>query len=144
MFGRRRHARKLDAPFTDCPPLPQYPSGYWPQTTSTPATPAPSAAPAAPTVEDFLPPDLRVDAGMNRFMEWGRPLVLDGEVRACPQCAAYRDWVILCTQGQIWLHCRYGHQSLEPRLDVAWYNRNSGPLDSTFDTLDEGLRHIGH
>ncbi|OAR21870.1 hypothetical protein A8W25_30855 [Streptomyces sp. ERV7] len=138
MFGRRRKARKLAALFADCPPLPQYPTGYWPETTT--ATPTASAS---PRVDDFLPPDLRVNTGMNRFMEWGRPLVLDGEVRTCPQCEAYRDWVVLCTQGQIWLHCRYGHQSLEPRLNVAWYNRHSGPVDSTFDTLDEGLRHLG-
>ena len=32
----------------------------------------------------------------------------------------------------------------EPRLDAAWYNRNSGPADHFHPTLEDGLRRLGH
>ncbi|MBE1599953.1 MULTISPECIES: hypothetical protein [Streptomyces] len=109
----------------------------------------PAPAPAAETVvPDFLPPDLRVPsrtevAGL--MMRWQRPLVIDGEVRACPQCGAYRDWIIFSMRDDsIWLRCRAGHETKEPGLDPAWYNRNSGPVDHFHPTLEEGLRHLGH
>ncbi|MGW6742794.1 hypothetical protein ACWGDX_19070 [Streptomyces sp. NPDC055025] len=98
-------------------------------------------------VDDFLPTDLRVPgrneiAGM--MMPRRRPLVIDGEVRACPQCGAYRDWIILSTRDEVWLRCRAGHETLEPRLDTAWYNRNSGPSDAIHATFEDGLKHLGH
>lgn len=118
-----------------------YPAPQWPEH----AQQAPEPAPAAPVVDDFLPPDFRMDTDdelAGRFMPWRRPLVVDDEVRACTQCESYRGWVILCTQGRIWLRCPAGHETLEPRLDVAWYNRNSGPSNGKFGTLEEGLRSL--
>ncbi|GAA3196298.1 MULTISPECIES: hypothetical protein [Streptomyces] len=110
--------------------------------------PATEPMPIEPTtvVDDFLPPELRVpshDQVDGKMMPWGQPLVLDGEMVACAECGAYRDWLILSTRGQIWLRCRIGHQQLETRLDTAWYNRNSGPADATFDTFEDCLRHLG-
>lgn len=100
-----------------------------------------------PAVEDFLPPELRVashDQLEGRMTSWKQPLVLDGELVACAECGAYRDWLILSTHDQIWLRCRAGHQQHETRLDTAWYNRNTGPADATHATFEDGLRHLGH
>jgi hypothetical protein len=109
-----------------------------------------SQAPAAEeaVVPDFLPPELRVPsrrevAGI--MMRWLQPLVVDGEVRTCPECGAYRDWIVFCMRDDsIWLRCRAGHETKETGLDAAWYNRNSGPVDRFHPTLEEGLRHLGH
>jgi hypothetical protein len=111
--------------------------------------PAPTPAPVPETVvPDFLPPDLRVPSRQEvegLMMRWQRPLVIDGEVRACPECGAYRDWIIFSmSDDTIRLRCRAGHETAEPRLDPAWFNRNSGPVDHFHPTLEEGLRHLGH
>ncbi|MBC2878100.1 MULTISPECIES: hypothetical protein [Streptomyces] len=147
MFGRKRAIQELrdiqqetaqwlqahtQSPFSEAPA---------PTTTS-----GPVGAPAA-EVDDFLPPDLRVPsreeiAGM--MMPFDKPLVIDGEVRSCPQCGAYRDWVLLSVRDEVWLRCRAGHETLEPRLDAAWYNRHSGPMDRWHPTLEDGLKHLGH
>ncbi|WP_406436020.1 hypothetical protein OHB00_18585 [Streptomyces sp. NBC_00631] len=98
-------------------------------------------------VDDFLPPELRVpshDQVDGTMMPWKQPLVLDGEMVACAECGAYRDWLILSTRDQIWLRCRVGHQQQETRLDTAWFNRNRGPADATHATFEECLRHLGH
>lgn len=109
-------------------------------------------APAAPAEEsvasDFLPPDLRVPSRQEvagLMMRWQQPLVVEGEVRTCPACGAYRDWIVLCLRDDsVWLRCRAGHETKEPGLDAAWYNRHSGPVDRFHPTLEEGLRHLGH
>ena len=98
-------------------------------------------------VDDFLPPELRVlshDQLDGRMTSWKQPLVLDGEMVACAACGAYRDWLILSTRDQIWLRCRSGHQQQETRLDTAWYNRHTGPVDATHATFEDCLRHLGH
>ncbi|MCZ4103415.1 hypothetical protein [Streptomyces sp. H39-C1] len=104
---------------------------------------------AEPTavVDDFLPPELRVptnDQLGGRMTSWQQPLVFDGELVACAECGVYRGWVILSTRDQIWLRCPAGHQQLETRLDTAWYNRHTGPADSTHATFEDCLRHLGH
>ncbi|WP_374940071.1 hypothetical protein [Streptomyces finlayi] len=104
-------------------------------------------AESAPVVDDFLPSELRVpshDQLDGRMTSWKQPLVLDGEMVACAECGAYRDWLILSTQDRIWLRCRAGHQQQETRLDTAWYNRHTGPADATHATFEDGLRHLGH
>ena len=111
--------------------------------------PAAEPEPTEPSavVDDFLPPELRVpshDQVDGKMMPWKQPLVLDGEMAACAECGAYRDWLVLSTRGEIWLRCRAGHQQRETRLDTAWYNRNSGPADATHATFEDGLRHLGH
>ncbi|KUN95265.1 hypothetical protein AQJ67_35200 [Streptomyces caeruleatus] len=97
---------------------------------------------------DFLPPDLRVPSRQEvagLMMRWLQPLVIGGEVRTCPGCGAYRDWIVFCMRDDsIWLRCRAGHDTKEPGLDAAWYNRNSGPVDRFHPTPEEGLRHLGH
>ncbi|MGC5240890.1 MULTISPECIES: hypothetical protein [Streptomyces] len=101
----------------------------------------------ATVVDDFLPPELRVpshDQVDGKMMLWKQPLVLDGEMVACAECGAYRDWLILSTRDQIWLRCRVGHQQQETRLDTAWFNRNFGPADATHATFEDCLRHLGH
>ncbi|MFM9582663.1 hypothetical protein [Streptomyces caniscabiei] len=101
----------------------------------------------ATVVDDFLPPELRVpshDQVDGKMMPWKQPLVLDGEMVACAQCGAYRDWLMLSTRDQIWLRCRVGHQQQETRLDTAWFNRNFGPADATHATFEDCLRHLGH
>ncbi|MGW1015510.1 hypothetical protein [Streptomyces niveus] len=106
---------------------------------------APPAEPGA-VVDDFLPADLRVpshDQLDGRMTPWPWPVVLDGEMVTCAVCGTYRDWLVLSTRDQIWLRCRAGHQQHEPRLDTAWYNRNTGPADATFATFEQGLRHYG-
>lgn len=115
----------------------------------TPPMPQPGVQLSEPVaeVDDFLPPDLRVpshDQVAGRMMPWLRPLVLDGEVVTCAECGAYRDWIIISTQDEIWLRCRAGHQHQERRLDAAWYNRNSAPVDATHATFEDCLRHLGH
>ncbi|MCX5274992.1 MULTISPECIES: hypothetical protein [Streptomyces] len=143
MFGRRKAKQERSELGPTGVPLLAHPEPQWPD----PMQQTPAPAPAAPVVDDFLPPEFRMDTDddlAGRLMPWPRLLVVEGDVRACPQCAAYRDWVVLCTEGRIWLRCRAGHETLEPRLDVAWYNRNSGPSNGKFGTLEEGLRSIGH
>lgn len=115
----------------------------WPDFSETPA-PAAEAAMAP----DFLPPDLRVPSRQEVagvMMRWLQPLVIDGDVRTCPECGAYRDWIIFCRRDDsIWLRCRAGHETKEPGLDAVWFNRHSGPVDRFHLTLEEGLRHLGH
>ncbi|MFB8353047.1 hypothetical protein [Streptomyces niveus] len=101
----------------------------------------------APVVDDFLPADLRVptrDDVEGMMMRRQMPLVLDGKVHACPQCGCYRDWIVFTLGDEVWLRCQAGHQALEPRLDTAWFDRNSGPNESRHTSFDEGLRHLGH
>lgn len=106
-----------------------------------------AAAQPAAVVDDFLPPELRVpshDQVAGRIMPWSQPIVLDGDVVACDECGAYRDWIIISTNDQVWLRCRAGHQQHERRLTTAWFNRNSGPADATHATFEDCLRHLGH
>ena len=97
---------------------------------------------------DFLPPELRVPSRQEVagvMMRWQQPLVIDGEVRTCPECGMYRDWIAFCMRDDsIWLRCRAGHETREPGLDATWFNRHSGPVDRFHPTLEEGLRHLGH
>ncbi|MFE9287846.1 hypothetical protein [Streptomyces olivaceus] len=110
-------------------------------------TVAPQSDEPTAAAPDFLPPELRVpshDQVEGKMMPWKQPLVVDGEMAACAECGAYRDWLILSTRDQIWLRCRAGHQQRETRLDTAWYNRTSGPADATHATFEDCLRHLGH
>ncbi|WP_308117047.1 hypothetical protein [Streptomyces guryensis] len=111
-----------------------------------PTPQAPAAGEAV--VPDFLPPELRVPARQEVagvMMRWLQPLVVDGEVRTCPECGMYRDWIVFCMRDDsIWLRCRAGHETKEPGLDAVWFNRNSGPVDRFHPTLEEGVRHLGH
>ena len=107
----------------------------------------------APTLEeavaaDFLPTELRVPSQQEvagLMMRLLQPLVIGGEVRTCPGCGAYRDWIVFCMRDDsVWLRCRASHETKELGLDAAWYNRHSGPVDRFHPTLEEGLRHLGH
>jgi hypothetical protein len=108
--------------------------------------PAPAAEEAV--AADFLPPELRVPSRQEvagLMMRWLPPLIIEDEVRTCPGCGAYRDWIVFCMRDDsVWLRCRSGHETKEPGLDAAWYNRNSGPVDHWHPTLEDGLRHLGH
>jgi hypothetical protein len=109
---------------------------------------APASAAEKAVAPGFLPPDLRVPSRQEvagLMMRWQQPLVLDGEVRTCPGCGAYRDWIVFCLRDDsVWLRCRAGHETKETGLDATWYKRNSGPVDRFHPTLEEGLRHLGH
>lgn len=111
-------------------------------------TEAPAGAGAKAVVSDFPPAEVRAPSRQDVegvMMRWMQPLVIEGEVRACPTCGAYRDWIVFCMRDDsVWLRCRAGHEVQEPRLDAAWYNRNSGPVDGWHPTLEDGLRHLGH
>ncbi|MET9479946.1 hypothetical protein [Streptomyces sp. NPDC006638] len=117
----------------------------WPDS---PEQVVPAPAVDETVVPDLLPPDLRVLSRQEvdgLMMRWQQPLVIDGEVRTCPGCGAYRDWIIFCMRDDsVWLRCRVGHETKEPRLNAAWYNRNSGPVDHWHPTLEDGLSHLGH
>ncbi|GGU29547.1 hypothetical protein GCM10010259_20010 [Streptomyces daghestanicus] len=70
-----------------------------------------AAAQPAADVDDFLPPELRVpghDQIAGQMMPCPQPIVLDGDVVACEGCGAYRDWIIIATNDQVWLRCRAG------------------------------------
>ncbi|MEU5159619.1 hypothetical protein AB0G74_08410 [Streptomyces sp. NPDC020875] len=113
---------------------------------ATAAVPEPD--PAEPTVvADFLPPSFvapsqRETAGL--MMPWPGPLVVDGEIVTCSRCETYRDWIVLSTQGRVWLRCRAGHETHETRLDTAWFNRNSGPMTEEHGSYEDGIRFLGH
>ncbi|MGW1194476.1 hypothetical protein ACWD4B_01255 [Streptomyces sp. NPDC002536] len=148
MFGRKRAIQELREIQQETAQWlqahPELPFAEAPAPVPTPAGPV--STPAA-EVDDFLPPDLRVpsrDEIAGMMMRYDKPLVIDGEVRSCPQCGAYRDWILLSVHAEVWLRCRAGHETLEPRLDAAWYNRNSGPMDRMHATLEDGLKHLGH
>ncbi|MCX5238965.1 hypothetical protein OG824_27560 [Streptomyces prunicolor] len=116
----------------------------WPQ----PDVTGPVAAPAdATVVPDFLPPQFRAPCRQDVsgfMMRWDLPLVINGEVHAC-HCGAYRNWIVFnMRDNSVWLRCEAGHEAEETRLDTAWYNRNSGPVDHFHPTLEDGLRHLGH
>ena len=116
----------------------------WPQ----PDVTAPVAAPAdATAVPDFLPQEFRAPCRQDVsgfMMRWDLPLVINGEVHAC-HCGAYRNWIVFnMRDDSVWLRCEAGHEVEETRLDTAWYNRNSGPVDHFHPTLEDGLRHLGH
>ncbi|MFD9120548.1 hypothetical protein [Streptomyces bottropensis] len=111
-------------------------------------TAAPTPAAKEATVPDFLPSESRVSSRQEVagvMMRWLQPLVVGGEVRTCPECGMYRDWIVFCMRDDsIWLHCRAGHETKEPGLGAVWFNRHSGPVDRFHPTLEEGLRHLGH
>ncbi|MFE9566953.1 hypothetical protein ACFYMW_00430 [Streptomyces sp. NPDC006692] len=110
--------------------------------------PKPSSSGRGTEAPDLLPPDFRAPARQDvagLMMRWDQPLVIDGEVRECPQCGAYRNWIVFnMRDDSIWLRCKSGHETKETGLDTAWYNRNSGPVDHFHSTLEDGLRHLGH
>ncbi|OKJ31448.1 hypothetical protein [Streptomyces sp. CB01580] len=114
----------------------------WPEAPATVTEPADTVV-----VPDFLPPDLRPVTRQDVegfMMRWDMPLVIDDEVHACP-CGAYRNWIVFnMRDDSVWLRCEAGHATEEPRLDTAWYNRNSLPVDAFHPTLKDGLRHLGH
>ncbi|MCC3775861.1 hypothetical protein [Streptomyces sp. UNOB3_S3] len=150
MFGRKRAIQELreiqqqTAQWLQAHPESPFPEA--PASASIPMPADPVSAPAA-EVDDFLPPDLRVpsrDEIAGMMMRYDKPLIIDGEVRSCPQCGAYRDWILLSVREEVWLRCRAGHETLEPQLDAAWYNRNSGPMNGWHPTLEDGLNHLGH
>ncbi|MFI0743297.1 hypothetical protein ACH4PU_35270 [Streptomyces sp. NPDC021100] len=147
MFGRKRAIQELrDIQQETAQWLQARPGSPFSEAPAPAAASGPAGAPAV-EVDDFLPPDLRMPsreeiAGM--MMPFDKPLVIDGEVRSCPQCGAYRDWVLLSVRDEVWLRCRAGHETFEPRLDAAWYNRHSGPMDRWHPTLEDGLKHLGH
>jgi hypothetical protein len=106
----------------------------------------PAAAQAPSPEEEFLPKELRVPTReelTGLMMRHDEPLVINGEVRACPQCSAYRPWVVYITGEDVWLRCPSGHDTHEPRLDAAWYNRNSGHLTGVHASVEDGLRALG-
>lgn len=119
----------------------------WPDAPGSVPAAAQDAGEAGPD-SDFLPPEFRAPSRQDVagfMMRWDQPLVVDGEVRECPECGAYRNWVVLCLRDDsVWLRCRAGHTPREPGLDAAWYNRHSGPADHWHPTLEDGLRHLGH
>ncbi|WP_079192986.1 hypothetical protein [Streptomyces sp. CB02460] len=125
-------AMHTELPLPDCP---------GPHAAPTPATPESTMVP------DFLPADFRAPSRQDVsgfMMRWDLPLVIDGEVHQC-HCGAYRNWIVFnMRDDSVWLRCEAGHEATESRLDTAWYNRNSGPVDHFHATLDEGLRHLGH
>ncbi|WP_381802288.1 hypothetical protein [Streptomyces niveus] len=98
-------------------------------------------------VDDFLPADLRVptrDEVEGIMMRRQMPLVIDGESTPAPQCASYCDWIVVTLGDEVRLRCRADHQAPEPRLDVAWFNRNSRPNEARHASFEEDLRHLGH
>ncbi|MFD3563474.1 hypothetical protein ACFWVU_27965 [Streptomyces sp. NPDC058686] len=119
----------------------------WPEAPAPVAAPAPAAPADATVVPDFLPPEFRAPCRQDVsgfMMRWDLPLVIDGEVHAC-HCGAYRNWIVFnMHDDSVWLRCEAGHETQETRLDSAWYNRNSGPVDHFHPTLEDGLRHLGH
>ncbi|MFG3153963.1 hypothetical protein ACGF7W_18205 [Streptomyces sp. NPDC048219] len=119
----------------------------WPEAPAPVAAPAPAASAEATVVPDFLPPEFRAPCRQDVsgfMMRWDVPLVIDGEVHAC-HCGAYRNWIVFnMHDDSVWLRCEAGHETHETRLDTAWYNRNSGPVDHFHPNLEDGLRHLGH
>ncbi|MFD7856855.1 hypothetical protein ACFV6B_21575 [Streptomyces microflavus] len=131
--GQAVLAMHTELPLPDCP------------SPGSQAAPTP-AAPESTVVPDFLPADFRAPSRQDVsgfMMRWDLPLIVDGEVRQC-HCGAYRNWIVFnMRDDSVWLRCEAGHETKEARLDTAWYNRNSGPVDHFHPTLDEGLRHLG-
>ncbi|MDL2075796.1 hypothetical protein QNN03_05025 [Streptomyces sp. GXMU-J15] len=119
----------------------------WPEAPAPVAAPTSAASTNSRVVPDFLPPEFRAPCRQDVsgfMMRWDLPLVIDGEIHAC-RCGAYRNWIVFnMRDDSVWLRCEAGHETLETRLDTAWYNRNSGPVDHFHPTLEDGLRHLGH
>ncbi|MFJ9085829.1 hypothetical protein ACIRL3_25745 [Streptomyces sp. NPDC102384] len=119
----------------------------WPEAPARVTAPIPAAPADTAVAPDFVPPDFRPVTRQDVegfMMRWDMPLVIDGEVHTC-HCGAYRNWIVFNMRNDsIWLRCEAGHATEESRLDTAWYNRNSLPVDAFHPTLEEGLRHLGH
>ncbi|WP_229696888.1 hypothetical protein [Streptomyces lasiicapitis] len=152
MFFRRRaradreFRKAQEEGFAMLQKLAQEPSPFDAAQAEVPVAPAGSGAESL--APDFPPAGLRAPSRQDVdgfMMRWVQPLVIDGEVRTCPQCGAYRDWIVFCMRDDtVWLRCRAGHEAKEAGLDAAWYNHNSGPVDRFHPTIEEGLRHLGH
>jgi hypothetical protein len=113
----------------------------------TAAVPEPAVTEPVAVVDDFLPPDFIAPSQREirgLMMSWPGPLVVDGEIVACSHCETYRDWIVLSTQGRVWLRCRAGHETEHTGLDTAWFNRNSGPMAQEHSTYEDGIRFLGH
>ncbi|MBK3529206.1 hypothetical protein ACFWOS_32695 [Streptomyces rubiginosohelvolus] len=149
MFRRRARADRAfrEAQRAGQAMLAMYAQQPWPADPGLVAAAVP-ATPDAAVELDFLPPDFRAPSRKEVegfMMRWDSPLVIDGEVRQCPSCGAYRNWIIFnLRDDSVWLRCRAGHETKETGLDTAWYNRNSGPAERWHPTLEDGLRHLGH
>jgi hypothetical protein len=77
-------------------------------------------------------------------MMWHQePIQVGGVRRSCPTCAVDRDFLVLCSGDWVWLRCRGGHEWPEPALDAAWYDRNSGPLQSSYPDQAAAFRAFG-
>lgn len=151
MFRRKREARKRSQQ-TDHDGMWGYLRGLpdpleeLDQEEAASAAAEPSAPEPVPVVGDFLPPDLiapsQRTAGM--MMPWPGPLVADGQVLTCRECGTYRDWIVLSQHGTVWVRCRAGHETHETRLDAAWFNRHSGPMQHHHASYEDGIRFLGH
>ncbi|MFI6473988.1 hypothetical protein ACIBL5_27430 [Streptomyces sp. NPDC050516] len=150
MFRRRARAHRefREAQREALTLLPMHAHEPPPFDTSRTEAPVPSGSDTEAVAPDFLPPDFRAPTRQDVagfMMRWDQPLVINGEVHACPPCGAYRNWIVFnMRDDSVWLRCTLGHETKEPRLDTAWYNHNSGPVDHFHPTLDDGLRHLGH
>ncbi|MFG2232299.1 hypothetical protein ACGFNX_20180 [Streptomyces sp. NPDC048723] len=102
---------------------------------------------AAGTDSMEIPVDLRVPAPQEfagTMMRYWAPLSVDGDVVACNECGAYRDWLVLNSGDHVWVRCRSAHETLVPGLDGDWYAQNSGPIEGVFGSREEGLTSFGY
>ncbi|MGK5496710.1 hypothetical protein [Streptomyces sp. URMC 125] len=99
----------------------------------------------APAGKTFLPEDLRVvpQEMVGRMMPYPMPLLVDGSPRACAQCGADRDWLVLNVGPHVYLRCRCAHEWHEPALTVAWYEQRCGPTQEVFSSREDAIASHG-
>jgi hypothetical protein len=147
MFNRRRKEEAIRRGFFQIAATAWSPSPQ--ELTEWVSQASPDSGPAAPadqSVEDFLPPGLQAPGDRQlagRMMHHPAPLTIDGAVRACPVCGVDRDWLVLCAGPDIWLRCRSAHETHEPALNSAWYDRICGPIEAVHLSKDEGVTTTG-
>ncbi|MFF2025049.1 hypothetical protein ACFVW2_24985 [Streptomyces sp. NPDC058171] len=122
-----------------------------PRTTTQPepaAEPTPAPVPASgddPILQ--LHQEYGIDGPRIRMRSTNHPeeLFITGLVLICPNCAARRDWMIICDGNRIDIRCRCAHQWHEPELSRADFEAMidvvPGPV---YPSLEDAARATGY
>lgn len=73
------------------------------------------------------------------------PITITGITVMCPNCAARRDWMVICDRrNQIFLRCRCAHEWHEPELNRADFEAMTGEGGQKYPSLDADIRDAGY
>jgi hypothetical protein len=82
--------------------------------------------------------------GAARCVGYPQELALRGIPVRCSACLARRDWLLINQGRQVWVHCRCGHQWIEPEITRADFETLLGnPEWTTYPSIDQAMTALG-